>query len=260
MGTRTLNGRRLGWKPDLPDFRDRLYRIPSKLGAVAPLPSVVDWTPFLPPVFDQGDLGSCTGHGTAEAFYVDLKKQGLGDWIPSRLWIYYQARVLEDSAAVDDGAEIRDCIAAIAKVGVAHEALWPYDPATFATPPNSATVADAFHHLALQYTRVYGASAPSTIYHLRHCLATYRPVIVGFSVYQSFETAPNGDVPMPSTTEELLGGHCVLVIGYNDKLQRFTFRNSWSATWGANGNGTLPYAYLGNPDLASDFWAVTVVS
>jgi len=61
---------------------------------------------------------------------------------------------------------------------------------------------------------------------------------------------------MPQPSEQMLGGHCVTAVGYNDARQRFIVRNSWGSGWGKGGYRTMPYAYLGDPRLASDFWTI----
>jgi C1A family cysteine protease len=89
------------------------------------------------------------------------------------------------------------------------------------------------------------------------------PFAFGFTVYESFESdavAQTGIVPMPSSNEEVLGGHAVLAVGYDDASTSFIVRNSWGPNWGQKGYYQMPYGYLTNTDLASDFWAIQVVS
>jgi C1A family cysteine protease len=88
-------------------------------------------------------------------------------------------------------------------------------------------------------------------------------VVLGFTVYESFESAEvasTGVAPLPSPGEAAVGGHCVLLVGYSDAGGTWLLRNSWSAGWGASGYFTLPYAYLTDPNLASDFWTIRSTS
>jgi C1A family cysteine protease len=62
-------------------------------------------------------------------------------------------------------------------------------------------------------------------------------------------------VPMPGHHEQVFGGHAVLVVGYDDSQSRFIVRNSWGTQWGLHGYFLMPYAYLTNRRLASDFWS-----
>jgi len=98
---------------------------------------------------------------------------------------------------------------------------------------------------------------------MKGCLASSYPFIFGFTVYDSFESQPvaqTGVVPMPGSTERVLGGHCVVAVGYDDSQQRFIVRNSWGTSWGIQGYCTMPYAYLTDSNLASDFWTIRLVS
>jgi C1A family cysteine protease len=262
--------RRYGWKPDLPDHRDR-YRLVTPQ-AIANLPTKVDLSTdvHMPPVYDQQQIGSCTANGIAAAFEYSLRAQGLTDFMPSRLFVYYNERSMEGSVSTDSGAQIRDGITSIAKQGVVPESLWPYDgePANSdgtwpaghlaAKRPPLALYSQAQHAEAVKYERVAQDED-----HIKAALAAKLPVVFGFTVYSSFESqevAATGQAPMPSFDDEVLGGHCVVCVGYDDAEQRWLCRNSWGEGWGKAGYFTMPYAYLTNSQLASDFWALQRVS
>jgi len=89
------------------------------------------------------------------------------------------------------------------------------------------------------------------------------PFVFGFTVYQSFESqqvASTGVVPMPSPSEQTVGGHAVMAVGYDDSQQQFIVRNSWGTGWGMAGYFTMPYAYLIQSNLSDDFWTIRVVN
>jgi C1A family cysteine protease len=248
--------KRYGWIPDLPDSRDRMFAAPpATLGA---LPASVDLRGQCPPVYDQGALGSCTANAIAGALQFDEMKQAEADaFAPSRLFIYYNERVIEGTVDEDSGAMLRDGIKSVSKQGAPHEALWPYKVTTFRDKPGAAAYKDAARHQALLYQRV-----PRTLDQMKGCLADGYPFVFGFSVYESFESAAvarSGVVPLPSPRESLLGGHAVLAVGYDDASARFVLRNSWGGAWGQAGYGTIPYEYLLNANLSDDFWTVRLV-
>ena len=248
---------RYGWIPDLPDQRDHLYAAP--IVALTALPPSVDLRPHCPAIYDQGQLGSCTANGIGAALQFDRMKQHLTpNFIPSRLFIYYNERVMEHTVNSDSGAQIRDGIKSVAKQGDCPESEWPYDIANFAEKPPARCYRDALKDRALSYQRL-----TQSINQMKGCLASGYPFVFGFTVYDSFESsqvAQNGAVPMPHPGEQVLGGHCVAAVGYDDAHQRFIVRNSWGSAWGIQGYCTMPYAYLGDTNLASDFWTIRLVS
>jgi C1A family cysteine protease len=239
-----------GWKPGLPTQRFPMYS--ARVDAAA-LPPLVDMRPQCPPVYDQGQLGSCTGNALAGLVEFLLLKQELKDFTPSRLFIYYNERVLENDTADDAGASISDGATVISTEGCPNEALWPYDVKTFAEKPPQPVYQDGLQHLAFGVQQVQ-----QDLTAMKETLTSGLPIVVGFTVYQSFESdavATTGIVPMPGHHEQVLGGHAVLVVGYDDSQSRFIVRNSWGAQWGQNGYFLMPYAYLTNRRLSSDFWS-----
>jgi C1A family cysteine protease len=224
----------------------------------AQLPVTVDLRTKCPPVLDQGQLGSCTANALANAhLFNQLLQTGGEDLLPSRLFIYWNERNLEGSVDSDAGAQIRDGIKVLAKLGAPPESLWPYDISRFATKPTANAFRVALAHQALTYQRVT-RSLPQ----LKGALALGFPVVFGFTVYESFESeavAKSGVAPLPGPTERSVGGHAVMAVGYDDSKQVFRVMNSWGNGWGQKGFFTLPYAYLTSSELAADFWTLRLV-
>jgi C1A family cysteine protease len=247
---------RFGWVPDLPDHRDHLYAAPIEW--LAKLPLRTDLRPKCPDVYDQGHLGSCTANAIAAAMEFDQMKERLRNvFIPSRLFIYYNERVMEHSVASDSGAQIRDGIKSVAAQGDCPEPLWPYDIAKFAERPSDSCYENAVHHRVVLYQRV-----ARVLNQMKGCLASGYPFVFGFAVYESFMSsivARTGRAPMPGPKERQLGGHAVAAVGYDDAKQWFIVRNSWGPKWGSQGYFTLPYAYLVDENLSDDFWTIRVV-
>ena len=222
------------------------------------LPPRVDLRPGNPPIYDQGPLGSCTAQAIAAVLEFDQAKQRQPDvFTPSRLFIYFNERVILGTVDEDSGAMLRDGIKSVAKQGGPHEPLWPYVISRFRQKPSAAAYRDGARHEAILYQRLR-----QSIDQLKGCLAEGYPFVFGFSVYESFESrkvARTGEVPLPGPAETLLGGHAVVAVGYDDPQQRFIIRNSWGTSWGADGYGTMPYAYLLDGGLSDDFWTITLV-
>lgn len=248
--------KRFGWRPDLPDIRDRILTLPR----LAVLPRYVNLSGGMPPVYDQGNAGSCTGNSTAGAIAYDRIKAGMPPMTPSRLMLYYDGRLIEGTQGTDAGASIRDVVKAAAATGVCDEQLWPYNVGKVTAQPSSAAYANAALHKVTSYSRL-----PSQdINTMKATLASGLPFVFGFTVYESFMTgqvARTGLVPMPMANERSVGGHAIVAVGYNSK-NYIMFRNSWG-DWGDAdwpGYGWLPSAYITNPNLASDFWTIRSIA
>lgn len=255
-------GKGLGWRRDTPDFRDHHFTAPQTL-LPDQMPLIVDMRQHMPGIYDQGQLSSCTANAIGAAIEYQQRKEKLHEYVPSRLFIYFNERQLENSVGSDCGAEIRDGIKTVMSQGVCPEspypnrAVWPYNEQAVFTRPPEECYRDARTDLVKGYARIM-----QNVEALEQCLAIGFPVIFGMACYSSFESdlvAHTGVVLMPQQNEKSLGGHAVLLVGYlhNDRL--FIVRNSWGKQWGKNGYCLMPYGYVINPDLASDFWAIRSV-
>ena len=244
-----------GWLPDLPDYRDMMYQAPAPM--LAALPPSANLQNNCPGVYNQGQLGSCTANAISAAFEFELLKQKAPDFMPSRLFIYYNERAMENTINNDSGAQIRDGIKSINKLGVCPEAEWPYNISEFTQKPHKDCYTNALKHIATSYHRVV-----QDLNHMKACLADGYPFVFGFTVYNYFESAEmskTGMLNLPKAGEKPVGGHAVMAVGYDDSTKRFLVRNSWGGTWGQKGYFTIPYDYLTNNHLADDFWTIRLV-
>lgn len=249
-----------GYVPDLPDHRDLIFN--PGLERIA---DAVDLRSGMPPVYDQGDIGSCTAHAIIAAFQFEEWRQNPAPaadywkmaFMGSRLFLYYNERAMEGTTASDSGAMIRDGIKSVVNQGLCSESDCPYDPANFAVPPGASLYQSAQAHQAIEYRRI-DASARA----MMRCLSRGLPFCFGFSVYESFESeevAKTGIVPMPGPGEAMVGGHAVLAVGYDQMDQTVIVRNSWGPDWGQAGYFTLPFSYMVSPDLCDDRWCISRV-
>ena len=240
----------LGWKPQLPDFRDYTPIIFPVTTLIS-----VDLRSQFPPVYDQGQLGSCTGNGNAAIYEYTKMKQGKDYFVPSRLKIYFDERTLEDTVKQDAGAQIRDGIKVMATMGVCPETMWPYDVTKFKQKPPKSCYDIAVKNEVESYSPV-----TQTLEQLRGCLVAGYPVVFGITLYDSFQTQQveqTGIVPTPQSTETVDGGHCMVLVGYDDSKQWFIVRNSWGDSWGDKGYCYIPYDYF--LKMASDLWMIKLV-
>ena len=242
--------REYGWIRDLPDFRDYYAGLPF---APVSLPEKFDLRQYFPTPFDQGKLGSCTAQAIAGACDYEWRQHKKGaSFVPSRLYIYYNERWIEGTINQDSGAMIRDGFKSLNLYGFCNETLWPYVVARFKEKPSQPCYDDGAKRKTNYYARVNQDRNS-----LCSILTNNQPIVFGFSVYESFTTAQvrkTGYVPMPRSNERQLGGHAVLMVGYDNAKQCYIFRNSYGTSWGEKGYGYLPFSFVENRNLADDFW------
>lgn len=246
----------MGWRPDPPDPRDRLFA-PRSLPSLPPRRSLRS---KVSGVFDQGPLGSCTANAVASMMRFVERRQGERSVPLSRLFIYYYTRQIEGTLMEDSGAYLRSTLKVVANVGAPPERLWPYHIERFRDAPPEGLDDDALEHQAIQYMRV-----PRHLQSMQACIAEGFPFVFGFAVHESFgRVGPDGVAPAPQPGEAILGWHAVTCTGYANTLYGgtggFLCLNSWGKGWGDDGFFTLPYGMLLDPWVSADFWTIRSMS
>lgn len=235
--------KKYGWKPDLPHNHKKFSLDHVH---VDQLPPLVDLREKCSPVYDQGELGSCTANGIAAC--IQFVQPNV---MPSRLFIYYNERAIEGDTEDDNGAQIHDGIKTVHLQGFCPESDWPYDIDKFAQEPSDICYSEALKDLINDYISLDSNED------IKQCLHSGYPVVFGMTVYESFESsevATLGHVPMPVEGEQVVGGHCMAIVGYDDSKESFIVRNSWGMSWGLLGYCYIPYSYI--EKYADNFWSI----
>jgi len=236
-------------KRQLIDERD--YQLMSILNvhATVKLPKMIDLRNLCPHVFDQGQLGSCTANaGVAAREMLNKLPVTL-----SRLFQYYNERLIENDITKDGGAQMRDIGNAITTYGICLESTCPYDITKFENKPSPQAYTEALAYKIISYYSVPDLNGIKQVLALKQ-----QPVLIGIDVYSSFESATvakTGIVPLPKKSESMLGGHAICAVGYDDTKKWLICRNSWGETWGDKGYFYLPYTYV-SKKYAYDFWCL----
>lgn len=226
------------------------------------LPTASDFSNEFPPVYDQKDIGSCTANAGCGALEYLLKKK-LGDSLvpQSRQFLYHVERLISENihdqnqTAQDCGAQMFEVPMALHRYGSCPESMWPYEPTSnYAQKPTDECFQTAKTMFAGQ--KVIHSFVPRDLIAMKTLLSQGIPIVFGISVYASFMDPVNGLILMPGDEEQKIGGHALIVTGYNDDTQRFTVRNSWGSDWGVNGHCYIPYDYIMNPELAQGRYAI----
>ena len=118
------------------------------------------------------------------------------------------------------------------------------------TTPTQAQMDAATKWATGQYHRL------ATVQDMKDCLASGYNFRIGFTVYQSFEDIGSDGIWTPNKAENVLGGHEVCCIGYDDRVNggSFEVRNSWGESWGDSGNFWMRYVDAADSDILMDGW------
>jgi len=241
--------RKFGWKPSPVKFKFTQAVAPV---GMAPPPARWDIGKYLPPVYDQEDLGSCTANASAALAQTLMNVLGRKVFRPSRLALYYWTRLREGNVEEDTGCSVADACNTLFLNGVPNEAKWAYDTKKFTEEP-PINVA----RLAMQHRTHAPESVKPDAPSIEAMIAQNHPVAFGFWVFKSFDNVgSDGLVPMPKRDEEKYGGHAVCIVGYDRDKQLFKVRNSWGTEWGDKGYCYMPYKFVINRRISEDFWVV----
>lgn len=199
------------------------------------LPSKVDWRPEMSSVKNQGSEGSCAGHsGVAIKEWMEFKDYGMR--------INLSERYLYENAKKISGDNEGTTLVAIAKVlidkGVCEELYWKYVSGKVGYPLPGADENASQYKIEPIYTRIV------TEQELKACLVK-SPVNIGVKIYKNWDRIKiNGIIPNPTICEKIkrtLGGHAIILCGYNENTKLYTFKNSWGTNWGDKGYGHISF-------------------
>lgn len=244
-----------GLKSDDPDIRDRPF---AELWEQAPVPAKAYVGHKLPVVADQGSMGTCVPcalvAATSSLLYDSNNEFGKDEtslYEPfSRLFLYYEGRRLEGDTDVDSGMSVRNGLKALRNHGVCPEGAWPYLERRWAWKPDRRA-----YELA-KYRKIRGYWRLRSLGEVRACLSSGHPVVAGLTLYgSSWKSAEDvGTMGLPELSEGPIGGHAVLIVGYDDSKGTVTCRNSMGMDWGKVGHFEMEYACFETEGIVRDMW------
>jgi C1A family cysteine protease len=219
------------------------------------LPDKIDMRSVWGEIYDQGEMGSCTSNSIAGQIRYILYKHNGPSIHPSRLFIYYNGRLLSNLPLDEDtGLSIKDACTSVKKYGVCDETLLPYDINKFSCKPSHECYEAGVKNNQFSYFRI-----PQELNQIKQCLAKKYMISFGAKIFESFmslNTAKSGIVIVPNKLECEIGSHAMCIVGYNEKTKFFAVANSWSDKWGCNGFCFIPFEYILDPNLCRDFWSI----
>ena len=250
----TIRSKKYGWCPDIPDTRDKFTNFPE----ILKFRNIVDLrdTGNIGEVYDQGNLASCVANALCSAFEYESNRytNELIELNPSRLFLYYNQRVIQNTTEYDMGSTIRDGAKILNKLGVCDESKCQYNSSFFNIKPSVDAYLDAQNYKGIKYKKVR-----CDIKCIKSALTLLYPIVFGFAVYETFEdpegVETTGIMELPDKDEKLIGGYTALIVGYNEETQRVLVQTSFGTNWALDGYFWMPYEFLLS-GACSDFWVI----
>lgn len=193
---------------------------------------------YITPIKDQGNCGSCVAFGTTAAVEGTLRWQSrdpnLGVDL-SEAQLFYCIAVAQQGRTCDSGWDVASALNAYQKSGIADEACFPY------TAGDQACSLCANSQSRL--TKITDWHYVDTAADMKTWLSTRGPLVTCMAVYDDFMYYTGG-VYSPTSTN-VLGGHCVCAVGYDDTDGCWICKNSWGTGWGEGGFFRIAYGQCG---------------
>jgi C1A family cysteine protease len=235
-------------------FKDPVDSRDIPMGLVLPvftIPVSFDFSQAMSPVRNQGSEGTCVAFASVSGVKEYQDKLEYRRLIKLSPRFLYSLCKKFDGIPEQEGTYPRIAMKVLLNQGVCHESFWPYAPHQKNLPLKGANK-DAKKFKIKAYARLRSLSQ------MKRSLLVNGPFLAGVKVFKSWFTKKvekRGLIPMPKLNDDLLGGHAICIVGYDDRLKVFKFKNSWGAKWADKGYGYLPYAYMNK--YCSDAWSAT---
>lgn len=227
------------------------HRMLTRYNASIP---AVDLRPFCGPIKDQGNLGSCTGHAFSSGMEWIFRKYFDKGPILSPLFLYACELIAQGSFPDDDGSDGTTGSEVTIVSGCCEDALYP-DSSLKIEAPTPEMYQNAAQYKMGAYHGLTGS--PTAVSVLADPVPW--PVMVGFTVYESFESSQvaKSGIYQPGQGEQVLGGHEVLMVGYDigptptirpqGAGPSALIQNSWGSEWGDKGYFWMALSVLDDP-------------
>lgn len=246
------------WIPDKVDDRDFMYSSNSELFVPIEVSKIVSLKKWCSPVETQKHHGSCVGNAATNAIELNRIRDGLEHVDFSRMFVYYNSRIFHSAVLKDEGTQIRYALSSINGIGVCRTYLWPYVSENINKRPSWNAYREAYKTRISAYYSIKG-DYTEIIEQIEHAIRSGNPVLFGCLVYSDFcsgKLQKGGIARIPGDDENYVGGHAMLIVGFDSERRLLEVKNSWGIDWANNGYCWIPYDYL-KPSRASDFWVLT---
>lgn len=227
------------------------------LSRIAPeLHPVIDTRVNCGPIKNQGNEGSCTAHAGTSANEWIHRRYLKSSPVFSPQYTYARELLLQGNFPQDEGSDGNTLCKTLIMNGSCELSLYPYVAGEIVRPTTVQDVNAARYTLGAFHGLVGASVALSVLSDIFPW-----PVEIGFDVYSSFESdelAETGIMPLPEPRQSPIGGHEVLMVGYDigqvPTLRPATcapaalIQNSWGDSWGIRGCFWMPLSVLDDSD------------
>jgi|GEM_PF-1575426 len=233
--------------PDAPDRRDWVVEAghPGVTSLPDSLPTSVDLSAQTPEVEDQGDYGSCVGWAVVRGLREWMFRKVTGRDVRLSVRFVWMAAKETDQFEINTfvanaGTSLKTAFQVLKKYGVPEEKYYPYnrDLVLF----TSLQQKHDFFFSAARF-RIYNYYMLANNDARKLHLVKVGPFVVTVPVDNLWLGVGADGVIPDQSGDNVAGGHAVLVVGYDDRTQRFKFKNSWGKAWGNRGFGYFSYQY-----------------
>ena len=216
------------------------YESFPKLGRYrAFLPERVNLPDYFPSPGDQGNQGSCVGWAVAfgaRSYYQGVAQGRKMDRTNAFSPAYVYNQIKSDPNSCDGGSNIVRALNLLSREGVARLSEFPYSETNCGRLPGSEVKASAARYAI----RGWSAIKNGDIEGIKGALYRGHPVIVAMMLSPTFDQIRGPSIYSDESTNTI-GGHAMLIVGYDDHRRAFKLLNSWGEGWGDRGFGWVGY-------------------
>ena len=238
---------KLGLRRSSNDPRDYDYKLKVPMNVKLPIEHEI-----IPrAIYNQGNIGSCSSMAIGNQIMA-LKNYDDNNY-PSRLFQYYNSRLIEGNVEDDSGCTYRAAYKCLAKFGFLEpEELWEYDTTKFKDKPPE----ELYNKTNKTLIKKYQSLIPS-IYAIEYAISQNKIVTFGTIIYDNFNDYDKTDFIIKYPQGGQLGGHAMALVGYDHNKKLFKIVNSWGPEWGNNGCAFMYYDHVIDEKYSFDFWTIS---
>gem|GEM_PF-396673 len=206
--------------------------------------------PYTPYPKNQGSINSCVGWAMGYAAMTTQRayerritnRKEITDNAYSAMFIYNQVK----EGSCMSGAFVQKAAKLLTETGDCKSADFDFPYDNCERQPQAMHVSQSQSHLIKDFVALFDKDTPAktAVMRVKRSISEGKPVVVGMNISESLKRLSPMDSrwnPSGMSSDKMLGGHALCVVGYNDSLGVFEIMNSWGPAWGDQGYFTVSY-------------------